>query len=146
MNLEEVKNVMFLWSLGYVTLIASVLTLIGMGLWKVILKKRGVLNDTLSAEAKDELLTRSGRIIALVLYAGAYLLNQYLLKKSIEFNEALMIGLVSGGALTLTTAKGIYTALRQRQKKKQVYQKLTEAQQAIETVKKSNKSWIISNK
>jgi hypothetical protein len=40
-----------------------------------------------------------------------------LLKGAILFDEALIVGLLSGGALTLTTAKGIYTAIRQKAKR-----------------------------
>jgi hypothetical protein len=124
MNLDEVFSVNFLMSLGYVTLTSSIITIIIMELVKLILKKTGKLNDEVSKEAQDELLSLWGRVTSLLVYSSLYLLNDYLTTKEVIFNEALIIGLLSGGTLTLTTAKGIYTAIRQHIKKKEELKQL----------------------
>lgn len=131
MDFKELKNFQFYLSLGYVVLISSIITIIFMEIIKIILKKKKVIVEEMDATKKDILLTKIGRFIALFVYCIVYLLNELILKNAIQFNETLMVGILSGGAMTLTVAKGLYTTFRQNQKKKKVFEKLSEAEEKL---------------
>ena len=105
MDFQGIKNYKFFISLGYVTIISSILTLIITQIIKVILKKKNVINEEMFAPKKDIILSRIGRIISLIIYSSLYILNEYFLKHNIVFDETLCIGLISGSALTLTLSK-----------------------------------------
>lgn len=124
MDFQGIKNYEFFISLGYVTIISSILTLIITQIIKVILKKKNVINEEMFASQKDIILSRIGRIISLIIYSSLYILNEYFLKHNIVFDGALITGLLSGSALTLTLSKGIYTMLHQYCEKKTLFERL----------------------
>lgn len=156
MKFEGMKEYQFYVEVGYVTLIAAFLTLIFTQIIKVILKKKNILYEGMEASRKDMILVRIGRIVAFVLYTGLYLGNAWYFHQTIVFDETLITGLFVGAALTLTTAKGIYTTLHQWSKKKDVYDRLAFAEQIIEEQKKEqsefleetkgNQKWILTRK
>ena len=76
------------------------------------------------APKKDIILSRVGRIVSLIIYSSLYILNEYFLKHNIVFDGALITGLLSGSALTLTLSKGIYTMLHQYCEKKTLFEKI----------------------
>ena len=162
MDFQGIKNYEFFISLGYVTIISSILTLIITQIIKVILKKKNVINEEMFASQKDIILSRIGRIISLIIYSSLYILNEYFLKHNIVFDGALIIGLLSGSALTLTLSKGIYTMLHQYCEKKTLFERLEYVstiidkmsettdedltkEEKIENFTKENK-WILTNK
>ena len=162
MDFQGIKNYEFFISLGYVTIISSILTLIITQIIKVILKKKNVINEEMFASKKDIILSRIGRIISLIIYSSLYILNEYFLKHNIVFDGALIIGLLSGSALTLTLSKGIYTMLHQYCEKKTLFERLEYVstiidkmsektdedltkEEKIENFTKENK-WILTNK
>lgn len=124
MDFQGIKNYEFFISLGYVTIISSVLTLIITQIVKMILKKKNVINEEMFASKKDIILSRIGRIVSLIIYSSLYLFNEFYLKHNIVFDETLCIGLISGSALTLTLSKGIYTMLHQYSEKKTIFEKI----------------------
>lgn len=124
MDFQGIKNYEFFISLGYVTIISSILTLIITQIIKEILKKKNVINEEMFASQKDIILSRIGRIISLIIYSSLYILNEYFLKHNIVFDGALITGLLSGSALTLTLSKGIYTMLHQYCEKKTLFERL----------------------
>ncbi len=162
MDFQGIKNYEFFISLGYVTIISSFLTLIITQIIKVILKKKNVINEEMFASQKDIILSRIGRIISLIIYSSLYILNEYFLKHNIVFDGALIAGLLSGSALTLTLSKGIYTMLHQYCEKKTLFERLEYVstiidkmsettdedltkEEKIENFTKENK-WILTNK
>ena len=124
MDFQGIKNYEFFISLGYVTIISSILTLIITQIIKIILKKKNIINEEMFASKKDIILSRVGRIISLIIYSALYLFNEFYLKHNIVFDETLCIGLISGSALTLTLSKGIYTMLHQYCEKKTLFERL----------------------
>lgn len=124
MDFQGIKNYKFFISLGYVTIISSILTLIVTQIIKIILKKKNIINEEMFASKKDIILSRVGRIISLINYSSLYLFNEFYLKHNIVFDETLCIGLISGSALTLTLSKGIYTMLHQYCEKKTIFEKI----------------------
>ena len=162
MDFQGIKNYKFFISLGYVTIISSILTLIVTQIIKIILKKKNVINEEMFAPKKDIILSRVGRIVSLIIYSSLYILNEYFLKHNIVFDGALIIGLLSGSALTLTLSKGIYTMLHQYCEKKTLFERLEYVsaiidkmsettdedltkEEKIENFTKENK-WILTNK
>lgn len=162
MDFQGIKNYEFFISLGYVTIISSILTLIITQIIKIILKKKNVINEEMFASKKDIILSRVGRIISLIIYSSLYLFNEFYLKHNIVFDETLCIGLISGSALTLTLSKGIYTMLHQYCEKKTLFERLEYVstiidkmsettdedltkEEKIENFTKENK-WILTNK
>lgn len=143
MNFDFMKNYEFFLSLGYVTILASVVTLVITQIIKAILKKRNVIFPEMEASHRDSILSAVGRIVALIAYTGFYIGNELYLKHAITFDEELITGLLSGGALTLTISKGFYTMLHQYRNKKTVYEKLRYAEK---TLKKLQEPQIISAK
>lgn len=125
------KNYEFFLSLGYVTLLASVVTLVITQIIKTVLKKQKVIFPEIEASHRDTILSTVGRIVALIAYAGLYIGNELYLKHAITFDEELITGLLSGGALTLTISKGFYTMLHQYRNKKTVYEKLRYAEKTL---------------
>lgn len=58
MDFQGIKNYKFFISLGYVTIISSILTLIVTQIIKIILKKKNVINEEMFAPKKDIILSR----------------------------------------------------------------------------------------
>lgn len=131
MIVEELSDFKFYVSLGYVVMISSIITILAMQIYKAILKKRKLLTDDMNPDKKDNMLSKAGRISALLVYSAVYLVNEMLIKNEIMIDEALIIGLISGGTTTLVVAKGLYTSLRQKQKKKSIYEKLDDAEKQL---------------
>lgn len=151
MYIEGLTNYQFYISLGYVTLVASLLTMLSTQIIKVILKKKKVIKEDMNESEKDMILSRIGRISALFFYALLYILNEFFLKHTVIINNTLIAGLLSGSALTLTTAKGIYTMLHQHFKKKTIYEQLEYSEQIIEALEKelcksTTSTHVITNK
>lgn len=57
MDFQGIKNYKFFISLGYVTIISSILTLIVTQIIKIILKKKNVINEEMFASKKDIILS-----------------------------------------------------------------------------------------
>lgn len=132
MDYSKLATFDFIFSLGYVTLAASVVTLIVTEVVKAILRGAKVLNGGTSAVRKDIVLSRAGRAVALIAYASLYVADVLLVKKGeLAFDEALLASLLSGGALTLCVSKGVYTGLRQMAKRRGVFEKLEAAEEAV---------------
>lgn len=169
MDFEGIKNFEFFISLGYVTIIASILTMIVTQIIKIMMKKRKILYEGMDSNEKDAILSKAGRIIAIVIYSFLYIGNEFYLHHRISFDGALLTGLLSGGALTLSIAKGLYTMIRQYQKKTNVFEKLKFAEDTIQKLQQqienddpnkvkqteqifdeinnpTDKKWVISNK
>ena len=140
MYFEELKNFKFYLSLGYVVIIASFITIVIMEIIKYVLRKKNIINNDMNANKKDNILTNIGRFISLIVYVIVYLINELVLKNNIEFNETLFVGLLSGGAMTLTVAKGIYTAYRQTQKRNDVYNQLESTKKELAFLQKETAS------
>lgn len=134
MNIEGLSDFRFYVSVGYVTIIASIITIILMEILKCILRKKAIITDEMDKDKKDDILAKAGRIVAIIIYSLIYVLNELYLKKSLIIDEVLLIGLISGGSATLTVAKGLYTTIRQYQKKKSVYEKLEYYEQTLATL------------
>lgn len=129
---ESIKTYEFLESIGIITLCASILTLIITGIIKVILKKVKVIKEDTEEVKKDIILSRVGRIVGLISYIGVYLIDVIIIKKvSIVIDVKLITSLLSGGTLTLIVSKGIYTMIRQMEKKSSIYEKLEVAEETI---------------
>lgn len=84
-----------------------------------------------------------------------YIVNEIIINKEIEINKGLITGIISGSALTITIAKGIYTMLHQWSEKKSIYERLEYAEKVKETLQKEleeikeNKvqnQWTLTNK
>lgn len=165
MDFSGLTNYEFFIQLGYVTIISSFLTMVITSIVKQILKKRKVIKEGMDPNEKDYILSRVGRIIALIIYAALYIGNEFYLKHAIVFDGTLLAGLLSGATLTLTLAKGFYTMIRQYQKKKSVFEKLRFCEDTIQklqepcdpnksveevvknvTTDKPRKKWTLTNK
>ena len=132
MDYSKLATFDFLFSLGYVTLGASAVTLIATEVVKAILRGAKVLNGGTNAVRKDIVLSRVGRAVALIAYASLYVADVLLIKKrELVFDKALLASLLSGGALTLCVSKGVYTGLRQMAKRRGVFEKLEAAEEAV---------------
>ena len=154
MKFEGMKEYQFYVEVGYVTLLSAFLTLVLTEIIKVILKKKNIIHEGMEASKQDMILIRIGRILALVLYVGLYLGNEWYLHHTVVFDETCITGLITGAAFTLTVAKGMYTTLHQWSKKKDVYDRLAFAEQIIEEQKMEQKAcqeerkqkWILTKK
>lgn len=132
MNFDFISSLEFFYSLGYITLGSSVMTLFFTFIFKRILKGMKVIKDDMNSIRKDIILSRVGRIIALISYASLYVIDAMFIKKiNIVFDMELITSLVSGGSLTLIISKGIYTAIRQMEKKKSILEKFEAAELTI---------------
>ena len=103
--MEKITTLEFILSLGIVTILTSVLTLIITQIIKIILTKTKVINDNTNESKKDVLLSRIGRIVGILTYISLYVVNEIMNNQVIVFNEALLINLVSGISLSLTISK-----------------------------------------
>ncbi len=143
MSFAGLEEVNFYISLGYVTLIASVLTMLIMELYKKIIKRNKTGLTEMSATEKDVKLSAVARTIALVMYSLIYLGNEFYLKHTIIIDGTLLTGLLSGATITLTTSKGIYTSIHQMTKKKKTYKELNNIARRLK--KDDEQVWIIKN-
>jgi len=161
MDFSEMKDFKFYLNLGFVTILASVFTMLITQIIKVILKKRKVIYEGMEQSKKDIILSRIGRVVALFVYTGLYIGKEIFLKHMVVINESLVAGLLTGATGTLIIAKGIYTFLHQWSEKKTVFERLeyaekiasqvSEKQEVLSTdkveVKEEMKNkWILSKK
>lgn len=155
MDITFLKDYKLYIKVSYVTIIASIITIIITQIIKQILKKKEVITEVKEASEKDEMLSRIGRIVALIVYTIMYIVNEIIINKEIEINKGLITGIISGSALTITIAKGIYTMLHQWSEKKSIYERLEYAEKVKETLQKEleeikeNKvqnTWTLTNK
>lgn len=155
MDITFLKDYKLYIKVSYVTIIASIITIIITQIIKQILKKKEVITEVKEASEKDEMLSRIGRIVALIVYTIMYIVNEIIINKEIEINKGLITGIISGSALTITIAKGIYTMLHQWSEKKSIYERLEYAEKVKETLQKEleeikeNKvqnQWTLTNK
>ncbi len=132
MDFSYLREVAFLLSLGYVTLFSSLITLVVVGIIKLFLKQIKVIKKGMNPTKKDILLSRIGRIVALITYASIYIIDViYIRHSELVFDASLVTSLLSGSALTLCISKGIYTGIRQMQKKKDLIEKVEVAEETI---------------
>ena len=155
MDLRYIKDYRIYVKVSYITILASIMTIIITQIIKTILKKKKIITEETEASKKDEILSRTGRIIALVVYTIMYLINERIINKTIKIDESLITGLITGATLTITIAKGIYTMLHQWSEKKSIYERLEYAEKVKETLQKEleqikeNKvqnTWTLTNK
>lgn len=137
MDYGKLATFEFLFGLGYVTLGASLVTLIVTEAVKAILRGSKVLTEGTNAIRKDVILSRIGRVVAILAYASLYVADLTLIKKTaLKVDVTLFASLLSGGALTLCISKGVYTGLRQMSKKKGIFAKLEAAEEAINNLER----------
>ena len=142
--MEKVTTLEFILSLGIVTILTSVLTLIITQIIKIILTKTKVINDNTNESKKDVLLSRIGRIVGILTSISLYVVNEIMNNQVIVFNEALLINLVSGISLSLTISKGLYTSLHQFFKKENIFEHLEYVEQVINKLNEEVETkWII---
>ena len=147
MDYSKLATFDFLFSLGYVTLSASIMTMIVTEVVKLILKATKVLTPNINQTKKDIILSRTGRIAALVIYALFYVIDIVFIKKTtLVIDIAFFASLLSGSTLTLFISKGIYTALRQMSKKSNVFEKLEVAQKTIFKLNQELKEFCVEQK
>ena len=130
-DFTQIGDLIFFIRMCYVTLAASAATIFILQGYKKRLQKSGKLTEEMSAEQKDAMLSKRGRIVAILVYGALYIANELVLKHTVAFDGMLWAGILTGGALTLGLSKGMYTAFRQWQKKKTVYEKLKFAQEKL---------------
>ena len=142
--MEKITTLEFILSLGIVTLLTSVLTLIITQIIKIILTKTKVITDNTNESKKDVLLSRIGRIVGILTYISLYVVNEIMNNQVIVFNEALVINLVSGISLSLTISKGLYTSLHQFFKKENIFEQLEYVEQVVNKLNEEVETkWII---
>lgn len=134
MDFNEMKDFKFYLSLGLITILASVFTMLITQIIKVILKKKKVIYEGMEQSKKDIILSRIGRVVALFVYTGLYIGKEIYLKHTVVINESLVAGLLTGATGTLILAKGIYTFLHQWSEKKNVFERLEYAEKIVSQV------------
>ena len=142
MDFEFVKESLYIINLGVEVIGASLLTILLTQIIKMILKKKKVINKEMQEVEKDELLTKVGRIVGLIIYLGVFILKNIILKQEFKVNEEMIFNFVQGLTMTLILAKGIYTMLHQYMNKKSVYEELRNTKKELSEVK----TWTLQNK
>ncbi len=158
MSFKEMKDFKFYIVLGIVTIISSVLTMIITQIIKIILQKKKIIYEGMEKSKKDMILSRIGRIVALIVYTCVYIVKEMCLKQEIVFDGALLTGLLIGASGTLLLAKSIYTLLHQWSEKNTIFERLEYAEKAkalleeelnkklINEEDKTKVKWILTNK
>lgn len=155
MSFTEMKDYKFYLTLGLLTLISSILTMIITQIIKMILKKKKIIYEEMEESKKDLILSRLGRVVALIVYSSLYIIKEMYLKNTIIINGSLLAGLLTGATGTLIIAKGIYTILHQWSKKNTVFERLEYAEKIKDLLEKENlqsredktkRIWILTNK
>ena len=136
--LDEIKTYEFLSRVGLETICAVIITLILTMVYKLILIKIKKINE-MDATRKDIILSRGGRIIGSIVYISVYLVNLIVIKKeTIVFDIKLITSLISGIVSTLIISKGVYTSIRQMEKKNSIYEKYEVAENMIKELENNN--------
>lgn len=155
MSFTEMKDYKFYLTLGLLTLISSILTMIITQIIKMILKKKKIIYEEMEESKKDLILSRLGRVVALIVYSSLYIIKELYLKNTIIINGSLLAGLLTGATGTLIMAKGVYTILHQWSKKNTVFERLEYAEKIKDLLEKENlqsredktkRIWILTNK
>lgn len=155
MSFTEMKDYKFYLTLGLLTLISSILTMIITQIIKMILKKKKIIYEEMEESKKDLILSRLGRVVALIVYSSLYIIKELYLKNTIIINGSLLAALLTGATGTLIMAKGIYTILHQWSKKNTVFERLEYAEKIKDLFEKENlqfredktkRIWILTNK
>lgn len=113
MDITQLYNE-FQWffSLGYVVIISTILTMVLVNIWKKTFLKKTLANST--ATQKDSILSLAGTITSLAVFALVHFANEMIIqgKILIDFNATIQsITITSGAATTWVAAKGLYTVL-----------------------------------
>ena len=144
--IDEIKIENIISKVGINTLLTAVLTLIIMKIVKVILNKTLKINN-MDATRKDNILSRVGRLIVIITYISVYVINVIFIEKTnININIQEILFLIRGIIYSLIITKGIYTSIRQMEKKEDVYEKLEIANSLVNELndklnKNNNKFW-----
>lgn len=156
MNMKELKDYRFYISLGIITFLASILTMIITQIIKKILIKKKIIYEGMEKSKKDILLSRIGRVVAIIVYSGIYIAKEMYINKEITFDVTLLTGLLTGGTGTLLIAKSIYTILHQWSMKNNVFERLEyveniksileEELNKIKETEEEKTKWILTNK
>lgn len=135
---EIIQEYEYFISLGYVTIVSSILTMIITQIIKKGLQKKKVITKETHAVKKDLLLSKIGRIVALLSYSILYIANEWITKKEIVLDKGMLVGLITGASLTLSVAKGMYSKLHQRAKRKEMIDQFEKNQ-----LENQEEKWII---
>lgn len=109
---ELVEDFRWFFELGYVTVIATILTILLTQLWKATFLKNAL--STADSTKKDKILSLAGTITSFVVYAIVWFANQMIVQKtffiSFDVNNVVMT-IPSGAVTTWLAAKGLYTLI-----------------------------------
>ena len=72
---DEIRTYEFVSSVGILSLVTSLMTLVLMYIIKVILRKTKVINEKSDAIKKDVMLSRIGRVICGIVYISLYVID-----------------------------------------------------------------------
>ena len=81
MNFDEMKNIDFYLSIGFITVISSFLTLVLTQIIKAIMKKSKAITKDMASSLVDAKLSMVGRIIASLSYVALYFINEIFILK-----------------------------------------------------------------
>lgn len=143
MNFNQVyEELQWFFSLGYVIIISTILTMLLVKLFRVTILKKSLLNAT--DNQKDQILGMTGTITSLVVYGLVYIGNEMIVQMTffIKFDEVISpMTITSGAAVTWVAAKGLYTVLHKFKgrlaDKKLTKKELEDTKADIDEVKKS---------
>ena len=113
MDWNRLKEVEYLYQIGGIVVLSSLLTLVITEIIKRIIKKRWIDK---SEKKKDEILQTTGRCIALVVYTSLTVISELVVNHQIMIDGALLVSLLAGSTMTLNVAKGVYTWIHQKRK------------------------------
>lgn len=100
----------WIFSLGYVTVISIIATILLVKLWRVTILKKTLLNTT--PTQKDSILGFAGTITSLVVFILVHFANEMIIQRKfkIDFNTVIQaISIPSGAAIVWSASKGVYT-------------------------------------
>ena len=133
-------NFQWFFSLGYVTIIAIILTMVTLELIKVTVLKKKLA--TYSPDQKDKLLSGIGTVLAFIFFAICHFGNEMILqgKFMIDFDKAVQsISIPTGAIVTWTASKGLYTmihkAINRCKAKKSLKEQIPEIAEELDEVR-----------
>lgn len=113
MDFSRMQDYQYFVKLGTVTVVSSLLTLLLTAIVKIVLKRKGIVYEGMDEVRKDKILSETARWVAFVCYSALYVGSQYINGKTLSFDGSFLVGILSGGALTLAVSKAVYTAVHQ---------------------------------
>lgn len=113
MDFSKMQDYQYFLNLGWVSVAASLLTLLFTFLAKLAMRKKGFIYEGMDAVRKDRILSETARWVAFACYLSLYVGSQFIDGKQISFDGSFLVGVVSGTVLTLAVSKAVYTALHQ---------------------------------